>query len=168
MSDPTSLNCPACGAVLDSNSSRCRECGYDANQTHINGKELEFSIQDTNPYSPPRLLDAETARPTVFDLTEEGARSARKLVATADYFVPLIVVCWCCLPVGIVVLPWYVLCLVRWHQLNRTYSELRIPDRLSPHATLAVDFQNARRVFWNGLGIVSLIWLAIIIGVALL
>lgn len=137
----------------------CVECGYHTKlQRHLaTSVEKEPSPAhsvDENPYASPQVDEARaksagqkqgegTLPAAVVKQVEAVIRAAGTVPAA------LFLVC-VCVPLWFAILPWYAYQLWSWFQLQDMYEELRIPNSFSPHAQLALNFQDSRRQLISG------------------
>jgi hypothetical protein len=110
---------------------------------------------DSNPYAAPRPTDDNPE----FDLTEYGAKRVRGVVGDANLVLPVVLISCVCMPAWFLTFPWYVYRTYCWYQLNATYSELRHPNSFSPHASLAIGFQEAYGKLILGVAVGGILWI---------
>lgn len=170
---PHAATCPSCGATLAAGAILCVHCGYHLKLNRHLATVVERSSLpsvDPNPYASPAALasDEPSSRPrqAPTDLTEHGAKQAKAIVDEADmvYWIIVVAVC-CCSLLWPIILPWYGYRLWCWHRLNQRFSELRYPNSLSPHGTLAGAFQDAKLRLIVGVVVGAAMWLLLALAV---
>jgi hypothetical protein len=152
--------CPSCGSFLASHAVLCVGCGFHlAKGVHLAtvaeeaGRRASSSPSvptcDSNPYASPMEAD-NGLMPLESELTPEAVKTAEAIVAEARQTAIVVALClFTCNLAPLFVLPWYAWRLRQWHALNNRFQELREPNSFSPHAELAVNFQDAREKIRN-------------------
>lgn len=164
--------CPNCGSEVAPEAALCVACGYHLTLGYFLSTSIEqpqLPQPDDNPYAAPVPWDADERDPAMksreppdFDLTEQGARRARRVVADAKRVYLAIFLTMCLCSAGwLFLLPWYAYRLRCWHQLNSEFAELRNPNSFSEYGQLAADFQEARSRLLVGL-VLGLVYAAFV------
>lgn len=145
--------CPACKSKLAPNAILCIDCGFNLKTGQHLTTVTEAANEDdatpassrdlANPYASP-VEESRIQDTGQFDLDDRGTRHAERVVSGARVVYPLMLFSTlCCLPIFVVLLPYYGFLLVSWYSLRSRYNELRNPNSFSPNGQLAADFEDA-------------------------
>jgi len=165
---PAAVLCVACGYHLPSGSylstSVERRSGATANPfagDPVAVRPIGTTAPSSNPYAAPSIPAVQqiTASGFVSELTPPAVRQAAAIASEAEMLVWTLVLGMCiCLPVLLLMFPWYGFRLICWYRLNGHFSELREPNGFSPHCQTAIRFQDALVKLWVGTILGAAFW----------
>lgn len=164
-------NCPVCDADLAANAVLCIQCGYHLERRQQVRVETSATRRgnalDANPYAP--TVDSESIDDrTQYLLDDESVRRAGAIADSAfAYSTTVILVLMFMCPFWVFAWPYAIVRFGCWCYMRRKYRELRHLNSLSPHADVAIRFDEARNRYLFAIGfpllVAAIVWLVVVV-----